>query len=126
MRNAGMHFDRASEIEDELFGDRGTLRDYRDDHTLRQRMTTLWHQVRPIAEKLNQDELDRADIYKRNRQLIRTTLTSATKTPTPTQKTQTPAVTKDSPTTTSSPQPELVGAHAHANPTQDTDDDIPW
>lgn len=62
MRAAGMHCDRWSEVEDELFGERGLLRMWRSDETLRQRMARLWKAVRPAGELLEQqaEERDRA------------------------------------------------------------------
>src|SRR5262249_4182453 len=38
LRNAGSSFDREDEVEDELFGERGMLRQWRDDDELRERM----------------------------------------------------------------------------------------
>jgi hypothetical protein len=51
VRNAGRQFDRAEEVEAELFGDRGTLRAFSDDVPLRGRMLNLWRELRPKNEK---------------------------------------------------------------------------
>lgn len=49
IRNELLHYDRWPEVEDELFGDRGTLRDHTTP-ALRQRMEDLWHELRPLGE----------------------------------------------------------------------------
>lgn len=48
IRNELLHYDRWAEVADELFGERGTLKDH---HTpeLEQRMTDLWHNLRPLG-----------------------------------------------------------------------------
>lgn len=48
MRNELLHYDRWSEVEAEIFGERGTLKDH---HTpaLRERMETLWNEHRPLG-----------------------------------------------------------------------------
>lgn len=42
LHNAGLHFDREEEIEDELFGDWGVLRPWRDEEALRERLLSQW------------------------------------------------------------------------------------
>jgi hypothetical protein len=49
VRNAGIHFDRESELIDELYGDRGMLREHQDT---RDRILELWRELRPIGEQI--------------------------------------------------------------------------
>ena len=60
LRAAGVMFDRWSEVEDELFGDRGRLRQWADDTGLHERMKRLWQSERPRGEQCEQEELERA------------------------------------------------------------------
>ena len=60
MRAAGIHFDQPAEVLDELFGDRGQLRAWKDDTFLQQRMHTLWMELRPTGEQIEADMLERA------------------------------------------------------------------
>ena len=89
MRNAGAMFDRESEILDELFSDRGPLRPYaqtdlerrpdgswhqtpiRGDTHLAEQMLNLWHQHRPAGEKVEADELERANTWKAQQVALR-------------------------------------------------------
>jgi hypothetical protein len=48
IRNELLHYDRLEEVLDELFGHRGTLREH-DTPELRERMTDLWHELRPLG-----------------------------------------------------------------------------
>lgn len=57
MHNAGIHLGRESEVEDELFGDRGILRAWAKDDTLRQRMLDLWRDTRHIGIRLEREQL---------------------------------------------------------------------
>jgi hypothetical protein len=50
--NAGLHFDRESELVDELFGYTGLLRAWPDDQELRSRMVKHWVEVRTQAQRL--------------------------------------------------------------------------
>lgn len=70
IRNTGHHIDRQEELIDELYGDRGTLRPWKDDQPLRTRMLALWQEVRPIGEQLEHDETHRAQEWLRVRQEI--------------------------------------------------------
>lgn len=49
IRNELVHYDRETDVIDELFGPRGTLRDH---HTpdLEQRLVALWRELRPLGE----------------------------------------------------------------------------
>lgn len=51
IRNAGLHYDLKREVDDDLFGDTGSLRDWADDELLHSRMLTLWREHRPRGEK---------------------------------------------------------------------------
>ena len=48
IRNELLHYDRLEEVLDELFGHRGTLREH-DTPELRDRMSSLWHEHRPLG-----------------------------------------------------------------------------
>ena len=50
VRNAGRQFDRAEEVEAELFMGGGLLRDFADDVPLRGRMLNLWRELQPKVE----------------------------------------------------------------------------
>jgi len=60
LRTAGLHYDRESEIIDELFGDRGRLLGH---HTpdLQDRMVALWHELRPLGQQVETEALERAE-----------------------------------------------------------------
>lgn len=47
----GVHFDRADEVEDELFGHQGRLQAYAGEDVLRARMVALWEEQRPRGER---------------------------------------------------------------------------
>jgi hypothetical protein len=47
IRNAGREFDRAEEVEAELFNAGGILRGFSDDVPLRGRMLNLWRELQP-------------------------------------------------------------------------------
>jgi hypothetical protein len=64
IRTTGLMFDRWSEVEDELFGERGPLRPWHKDHALSQRLEQLWTEQRPLGEATEQAELERAEQWK--------------------------------------------------------------
>jgi len=66
MRNELLHYDRWPEVQDELFGDRGTLREH-DTPALHQRMHTLWTQLRPAGELVEAEAEERARRYVQQR-----------------------------------------------------------
>lgn len=66
MRNELLHYDRWPEVEDELFGDRGTLREH-DNPTLRQRMETLWTDLRPLGELVEHEAIQRGLLHQEQR-----------------------------------------------------------
>src|SRR5215471_7930908 len=51
IKNAGLHFDRQEDVEDELFGRNGTLADYASDAALRGRLLELWIKQRREVEE---------------------------------------------------------------------------
>jgi len=67
MRTAGLHYDRWSEVQDELFGARGKLAPWVNDQVLEARLRKLYDEVRPIGEQLEHEELERAEKWKRTR-----------------------------------------------------------
>ncbi len=70
LRNAGCMFDRWHEVHDELFGnDRGRLRTHHSPK-LEQRYHEAWVEVRAHGEQTEQDELARADNWKRTREAV--------------------------------------------------------
>lgn len=68
MRNAGLMYDRWSEVEDELY--RGTLEHWAKDRQLRDRMQALYDDLRPTGIQIEHEEIERADQYKANRAKI--------------------------------------------------------
>jgi hypothetical protein len=64
IRTTGCHFDRDTEIVDELFGDRGLLTDYHHDTGLVTLMTDLWHQRRPEGERIEAEAIEAAEKWK--------------------------------------------------------------
>lgn len=73
IRTAGLMYDRWTEIHDELFGDRGTLHPWREDHQLVGRIETLWTEHRPLGIETEHAELERAEHWKANRNTPQTT-----------------------------------------------------
>jgi hypothetical protein len=47
IRNAGIHYDQQTEIEDELYGERGRLREHPET---RDRLINLWIELRPLGQ----------------------------------------------------------------------------
>lgn len=70
VRNAGVHYDREAEVEDELFGCLGMLRDYASDELLRERLLRLWRERRPAGERCERDVVDRAESWRRTRKAV--------------------------------------------------------
>ena len=64
MRTAGLHHDRESELIDELYGERGRLRDHPETQ---ERMLALWNELRPLGEEADQDAIDRGLRYQQQR-----------------------------------------------------------
>jgi hypothetical protein len=60
LRSAGLHFDRESEVEDELYGDRGRLQAWAGDEELRERLLGIWRECAPRGEQAEAEALVRA------------------------------------------------------------------
>lgn len=60
IRVTGIHYDRSSEIDDELFGDQGRLRTHVEDDDLRRRLLELWEHERPRGEQVEREAEARA------------------------------------------------------------------
>ncbi len=71
LRNAGLMYDRWTEVDDELF-ERGYLQPWKRDAKLRDRLETLWQDLRPTGIQTEHDEIARAEAWKANRTLIET------------------------------------------------------
>lgn len=76
IRGAGAHFDRWEEVEaalfDGAFGDHGqSLRAWRADDALRARLFDLWADLRPRAEELEADALERAARWRETYEPVR-------------------------------------------------------
>jgi len=69
IRNAGLHYDRYTEVHDELF-DRGPLAPWARDKQLASRMEALWNEHRPRGEQTEAEELERAERWKHNQAKI--------------------------------------------------------
>jgi hypothetical protein len=68
LRVAGLHFDRESEVEDELFGEvTGRLRAWGSDGVLRERLLSLWRELRPRGEQV---EWEAAGAVARSREAL--------------------------------------------------------
>jgi len=78
LRNAGLMYDRWTEVHDELF-DRGALAPWKRDRQLNDRLEALWLELRPIGEQTEAAELERADAWKEHQ----ANLAAMPKVPTP-------------------------------------------
>jgi hypothetical protein len=70
IENAGVHFDRETELLDELFGDTGRLRQWRNDQELRQQMLNKWRTLRPLGEQAERELEERLAGYAEKRAAI--------------------------------------------------------
>lgn len=70
IRNAGIHFDRESEVADELFGHGGILAAYASEEAVRLTMLELWRQLRPRSVQVEAEALERAEKWKRDRRAV--------------------------------------------------------
>lgn len=66
IRNELLHYDRWTEVKDELFGERGTLRDHQSA-TLRERMEALWNDLRPAGQQVELEQEQRLARYAEQR-----------------------------------------------------------
>jgi len=64
LRAAGQHFDREEEILEELFGELGRLRTWRDDEPLKVRMLALFGEVRARGDTIVQEASERAEHWR--------------------------------------------------------------
>lgn len=71
IRTAGVHYDRETEVEDELFGDFGILKDWAKDEPLRARLIAAWNKARPIGVRLEREAYVRAEKWKRTTAKLR-------------------------------------------------------
>lgn len=55
VRNAGLHFDRWQDVFDEVFGERGNLRLWREDEAVVQAVRDCWEEVRPEGVRLQEE-----------------------------------------------------------------------
>lgn len=73
IRNELLHYDRQDEILDELFGQRGTLKQH-DTPELRDRMTALYDQLRPAGIQTEQDQIERLARIKTQQEALKAAL----------------------------------------------------
>jgi hypothetical protein len=64
IRAAGMHFDSADEVQDELFSTRGNLSAWANDQSLVTQMLDTWANHRPTGMQIERDADTRADKWK--------------------------------------------------------------
>jgi len=67
IRNELLHYERADEVLDELFGPRGTLKDHASPD-LEHRMLALWNDLRPLGELTEHEQIERLDLIRRQRE----------------------------------------------------------
>jgi len=71
MMNAGCMFNRWSEVQDYLYGDRGSLRYWRSDKQLEDRIYNLYTEQRIKGEAIETEELERAEAWRLSRYGLR-------------------------------------------------------
>lgn len=59
MRVVGLLFESESELRDELFGERGMLREFANDSELTEGLLDLWHDLRPLGERIEREAVER-------------------------------------------------------------------
>jgi hypothetical protein len=69
IRHAGFHLDE-DEAEEELFGERGLLRERAGDVILRSRLRAYWRSYQPARLRLEAEEAERAEEWRRLRALL--------------------------------------------------------
>lgn len=72
IRRTGCMYDRATEIHDELFGDRGNLQPWARDKQLVAHLEDIWTDARPTGEAIEAAELERAEQWKATRTAVTT------------------------------------------------------
>lgn len=70
LKNAGLMFDRFTEIEVELFDGNGYLEPWKRDIKLRHRIEELWNDLRPTGIATEHAELERAAAWRATRDTI--------------------------------------------------------
>lgn len=75
IRAAGVHFDRETEIEDDLFGEIGRVRQHADDPRARTRLVALWQEERPRGQACEREAEERAARYLGNLNAVQEVLT---------------------------------------------------
>jgi hypothetical protein len=73
IRNAALYIPTEDELTDEIFGDRGRLKPWADDHTLRERMLDHWRAQQPRAKQSIDEAEARAAKFKQHRAAATTT-----------------------------------------------------
>jgi len=76
VRNELLHYDRWDEAEDELFGERATLREHRTPE-LHERMAKLWDDLRPLGELVEHEAIERGQRNQQHRARLAVTTTPA-------------------------------------------------
>lgn len=79
IRAAGIHYDRETEIQQDLAG--GLLKDYTDDNALFAQMLELWRQERPRGERTETEALERAEAWKQVQAHLKATVAAQAKPP---------------------------------------------
>ena len=74
MRAAGLYLASEDELLDDLFGDGGRLRAWRDDGELRERLLVLWRSLQPAAARVEAEALERAESWKRGQAALKAPL----------------------------------------------------
>jgi hypothetical protein len=67
IRTAGCHFEHEGELEEELFGERGRLRDRGGEPELVRFCLACWRHHRRRGERAEREELERAEAWKASR-----------------------------------------------------------
>ena len=76
LRTAGLHYDRETEILDELYGERGTLRNHPDTQP---RILQLWNELAPLGVIVEQEAIERGLRNQTQRAALQLALTKARK-----------------------------------------------
>jgi len=64
IRNELLHYDLEREVEDELYGERGTIREHPET---RERMLELWRSLRPLGELVEHEANQRGIRYQQQK-----------------------------------------------------------
>ena len=71
LRNAGIHYDRWVEVADEIFGERGMLRHWRDDDALIGYVKHSWEEHKHIGAEVEREALERAASYRKAKEAVK-------------------------------------------------------